>query len=367
MSRGFIGFRRTLIGILGFFLALVILGVLKATNGFIQPVVVALLLSFILNPLVELLVKIRVPRFLAILIVILALLGISVLLGLIVYESVQSILAQYPKYQSRFVDLVNWVTETFQLPPNILSSFEIPRTIASVLVNISSGFIGFVGNVAMTMVFLLFIMGEKPYIKRKLREAVKHERTEQIARIFAQANRQVARYLIIKLFVSFLTGAVIYIGYSILGVDFAFIWGLLTFLFNFIPTIGSIVISVVAILFSAIQFLPDWNLVIIAAVIMVSAQMIIGNILDPKLTGDSLNLSPVVILLALLMWGWLWGTSGLFLAVPLTVGLKITFDSIPGLRYLGILMGTGTKPGPEDPPPGRSGDPEKDQEGSVES
>ena len=344
MSRGFIGFRRSLLGILGFFLALAILGVLKVTSSFIQPFVIALLLSFIMNPLVELFVKIRIPRFVAVVLVILVLLGFSVLLGLILYQSVQSILAEYPKYQTRFIELIGFLSEQFELPPNIISTFELPRTIAGLLVSVSSGLFGFLGNVALTLVFLLFIMMEKPFIKRKLREAIKHERTERIGRIFAAANTQVARYLMIKLFVSFLTGTIVYVGFSLVGVDFPFIWGILTFLFNFIPTIGSIVISVVASVFAVIQFFPDPNPIVISILIMVVAQLVIGNILDPKLTGDSLNLSPVVILLALLLWGWLWGTSGLFLAVPLTVGIKIAFDNIPGLEYLGIIMGTGTKP-----------------------
>jgi predicted PurR-regulated permease PerM len=205
---------------------------------------------------------------------------------------------------------------------------------------------GFLGNVALTMVFLLFIMMEKPFIKLKLREALKHERTEKIGKIFANINKQVGRYLVIKFFVSFLTAIIVFGTFSAVGVDFPFIWALLTFLFNFIPTIGSIIISVVSILFALIQFFPDWNPIILAGISMVTPQLLIGNILDPKLTGDSLNLSPVVILLALLLWGWLWGTSGLFLAVPLTVGIKIAFEYIPGLHFLGVLMGTGSRPAP---------------------
>lgn len=331
---------------LGFFVALAIVASLKFTSSFIQPFVIALLLSFILNPLVEFFVRIHVPHFLAIILVIVILMGFSILIGLVLFESVNSLVAEYPKYQDRFFIVVDFFVETFNLPGDFVTQFEIPRTLASLLVNVSSGLFGFLGNVALTLVFLLFIMMEKPFIKIKLREALKHERTEKIGKIFANVNRHVGRYLLIKFFVSFLTALIVFTVFSTIGVDFPFIWGLLTFLFNFIPTIGSILISAISILFALIQFFPDWNPIILAGIGMIIPQLFIGNILDPKLTGDSLNLSPVVILLALLLWGWLWGTSGLFLAVPLTVGIKIAFEYIPGLEFLGVLMGTGTKPAP---------------------
>jgi predicted PurR-regulated permease PerM len=346
MNNKIIGFRASLQGMLGFFVALAIIGTLKLTSGFIQPFVIALLLSFILNPLVEFFVRIRIPRFFGIILVIVILLGFSVLIGLVMFESVNSLVAQYPKYQDRFFIVVDFFVETFNLPGDFITQFEIPRTLASLLVSVSSNLFGFLGNVALTMVFLLFIMMEKPFIKLKLREALKHERTEKIGKIFANINKQVGRYLVIKFFVSFLTAIIVFGTFSAVGVDFPFIWALLTFLFNFIPTIGSIIISVVSILFALIQFFPDWNPIILAGISMVTPQLLIGNILDPKLTGDSLNLSPVVILLALLLWGWLWGTSGLFLAVPLTVGIKIAFEYIPGLHFLGVLMGTGSRPAP---------------------
>ncbi len=344
MSHGFIGFRKSLLGFLGFFAALAILGMFKVTSGFIQPFVIALLLSFILNPLVEVFVKIKIPRFLAIILVIFVLLGMSLLVGVILYQSIQSILAQYAKYQSRFLNLVNFLTTEFDLPPNLISTLEITRTMATLLVNISSGFFGFLGNVSLTLVFLLFILLERPLMKRKLREAFHDKKTEDMNEIFININNQVGRYLIIKLFVSLLTGTIIFIGFSFMGLDFPFVWAVLTFLFNFIPTIGSIVITGITAIFAVIQFFPQWNIIIGVVTLMTITQLLIGNILDPKLTGDSLNLSPVVILLALLLWGWLWGTSGLFLAVPLTVGMKIIFEYVPGLEFLGIVMGTGVHP-----------------------
>jgi len=344
MSSGFLGFRKTLIGILGFFVFLAIVGMLKVAAAFIQPFVIATLLSFLLNPIVEAFHKIKIPRVVGILVVILILLGLSLVLGLVVTESVRSILSEFPLYQEKFTNLVNTVVTELNLPPNVLDQLELPMAAYNLAWNAAPGLLSFVGSAVLMLVFLIFIMLEKPYLRPKLLAAVKDEETTRIARIMASTNTQVGRYLKIKFFVSFLTATIVFVGFSLIGVDFAFLWAVLTFLFNFIPTIGSIVISLVAILFAYLQFAPDINPFIGAAVTMVGTQVVVGNFVDPKLTGDGLNLSPVVVLLALLMWGWLWGTIGLFLAVPLTVALKIIFDNVPSLHFLGTLMGTGQPP-----------------------
>jgi AI-2 transport protein TqsA len=319
-----------------------IMGFLKLTGTVLIPFVVAFLLSFVLNPAVEALVKIRIPRLISIIIVILVLLGLSFLIGLILYESVQSILRNFPKYQQRYLDLIDFVSVTFNLPADYFQTLELSGNLLSLIGQVSSNLVGFLGNVMLVLIFMLFLFLEKPFIRRKLVDAIRHDETERVARIFADITKQVGRYLMVKFFVSSLTAVVVGIGFTLIGVDFAFIWAVLTFLFNFIPTIGSITISGITAVFAVVQFFPDYQPIILALLAMVVPQLIIGNILDPKMLGNSLNLSPVIILVAMLIWGYLWGVAGLFLAVPLTVGLKIIFEHFPNLRYIGILMGTGT-------------------------
>ncbi len=333
---------RTIIALLATIAVFLILGFLKLAGTVLIPFIVAFLLSFVLNPAVEALVKIRIPRIIAIIIIILILLGLSFLVGLILYESVQSILSNFGKYQQRYLDLIAFASETFNLPADYFETLELTGTILSLVGQVSSNLVGFLGNVSLVLIFMLFLFLEKPLIRRKLVDAIRHDETERLARIFADITKQVGRYLFVKFFVSTLTAIVVYFGFSLIGVDFAFIWAVLTFLFNFIPTIGSITISAVTAAFAVIQFFPTYQPIVLAMLAMAVPQLIIGNILDPKLLGNSLNLSPVVILIALLIWGYLWGVAGLFLAVPLTVGLKIIFEHFPNMRYIGIIMGTGT-------------------------
>jgi predicted PurR-regulated permease PerM len=101
------------------------------------------------------------------------------------------------------------------------------------------------------------------------------------------------------------------------------------------------VITAVSAAFAVVQFLPQWNLIIATFLSMAVTQIVIGNVVDPQLLGERLNLSPVVILLSLLVWGWIWGVIGMFLAVPITAAIKITLENVPGVRAIGILMGTG--------------------------
>ena len=136
--------------------------------------------------------------------------------------------------------------------------------------------------------------------------------------------------------------ALVWTAFSLIGVDFAFIWAVLSFLFNFIPSIGSIVVGVTSSVFALVQFYPDCEPHSRGGISMLTIQLVLGNVIDPKLQGDSLKISPVVILFSLLFWGWLWGIVGLFLAVPLTVALKIVFENIPG-RVCGVLMGRRVK------------------------
>jgi AI-2 transport protein TqsA len=325
-----------------FIIALVAIGgVLRLTGSIFIPFVIAILLSFVFAPVVTFLVRRHVPRFLAITFVLLIFLAFGFLIALVIYSSFQSLLREFPTYQARFLQLLQDVIVRFDLPPDIISQLQITRTIGTTLLSFSGNFMSFASGFMVVLIFLLFLLMEKPYTRRKLTMAVRDETTRRLSRVLLHITSQIGRYVAVKLFVSALTAIIVYIAFTVIGVDFPFVWGVLTFLFNFIPSIGSIAITFISGTFALVQFLPDWNPILAAFLTMATAQFFIGNVIDPKMLGDRLNLSPVVILLSLLLWGWLWGTAGLFLAVPLTVAIKITFENVPGMEAYGILMGTG--------------------------
>jgi predicted PurR-regulated permease PerM len=124
-------------------------------------------------------------------------------------------------------------------------------------------------------------------------------------------------------------------------VDFAVTWGALTFILNFIPTIGSIIASVPPILVALVQFHPSLLPAFATLASVLAIQMIMGNVISPKVLGDRLNLSPVVVLLSLVFWGWLWGFVGAILAVPIASAIRIVCENIEALHPIGVLMGSG--------------------------
>ena len=313
--------------------------VMQQASSILQPLVIAMLLTLVLDPLVERLHRLRIPRIAAILIVIVMILGVGTLLVLLLYSSVQAVVRQVPGYLERLLELVQELTVTLDLPADALLGLDIIGPIGSSLVSFSGSFLSVLGSLTMVLIFLLFLLLEKPYLRPRVMDALQGPRTERIFRIVEHTNAQIGRYLSVKLFVSAVTGVLVWIAFSIIGVEFALIWAVLSFLFNFIPSIGSIVIGVVSTVFAFVQFYPEPGRIVAAGVSMLTIQLVLGNVIDPKMQGDSLKISPVVILFSLLFWGWLWGVVGLFLAVPLTVVIKIVTENIPGFEFIGVLMG----------------------------
>ncbi len=315
--------------------------VLRVAATVFLPLAVAILLSFVFSPVVRFLHRLKIPRLVGIVVVILFLLALGFLIGLVLYSSTQSLLREFPVYQQRFTTLVAQVIERFDLPADILDQLQIGVAIRGIALEVSGNLVSFLSGFTLVVIFLLFMLLEEPYLRAKLLDAVQGRATRKLTIMIAHINQQVSRYLVVKFLISALTAGTVFVAYLVIGVDFPFIWLVLTFLFNFIPSIGSIAITIIASIFALVQFLPDWNYVILAAGAMSLTQLLIGNILDPQLLGERLNLSPVVILLSLLLWGYIWGVMGMFIAVPITGAIKIAFENIPATRPIGVMMGTG--------------------------
>jgi predicted PurR-regulated permease PerM len=128
---------------------------------------------------------------------------------------------------------------------------------------------------------------------------------------------------------------------EIIGVDFAVTWGALAFFLNFIPTVGSIMASIPPILLALVQFYPSLWPGIITLITVMTIQLGMGNALAPKVMGDQLNLSPVVVLLSLLFWGWLWGIVGALISIPIAAAIKIICENIETLHPISVMMGSG--------------------------
>jgi predicted PurR-regulated permease PerM len=331
------------------FIALVLAGaVLKITATVVLPFIIAILLAFILDPLVRALEKVHVPRFLAILLII-AGIGFGLYLaGLILFSSGKTILSQYPRYEKRFLEIYGWIAGFFGLPydehqtfiDNIWGQLGVRNQIRNYTLSITNGFIDFLKSLVMVLLFMVFLLLEAAHLEEKIAIAFEHRFSGSIRSIVEAIVRQVSRYLTIKFFVSLATGILVSLGLALLHVDFWLIWGVISFILNFIPTIGSIAAGAGVTLFALLQFWPHGWPVVGAFLVMLFVNFVIGNILEPQIQGDNLGISPFVVLVSLLAWGWLWGFVGLVLAVPMTVIVKIICEHVPILEPVAILIGS---------------------------
>jgi predicted PurR-regulated permease PerM len=185
----------------------------------------------------------------------------------------------------------------------------------------------------------MFLLVEASNFKEKLTIAFEG-RSERINQIGHDLMNQVTRYLTAKFLISLATGIVFAIALRIVGLEFAVIWGVIQFFLNFIPTLGSVAAAIGISLFALIQFWPNPVPVILIIVILLLLNIILGNILDPKIIGEHVGISPLMILLSLLIWGWIWGFTGMVVAVPMMVIIKIVCENVPILEPVSIFIGS---------------------------
>ncbi|MEN8304376.1 MAG: AI-2E family transporter, partial [Campylobacterota bacterium] len=152
-------------------------------------------------------------------------------------------------------------------------------------------------------------------------------------------SSQIKEYMVLKAVISFFTGLIVWVALLIVGTDYAFLWAVIAFLFNFIPNIGSIIAAVPAVLLTLVQ-LGTLSSVIVAAVYVV-INVLIGSVVEPKVMGKGLGLSTLVVFLSLIFWGWLLGIVGMLLSIPLTIMVKIILDDNEKTKWVSVLLGTG--------------------------
>ena len=337
---------------LGLLAVIAVGAVLKAAQGVVIPLLIAWLLSYLLAPAVTFLVRrLRFPAPLAVAGVILLLLLASWGAGLVIHQRLLAFAKAFPAYQDKISALYAHYGTELNVPAAVLKDLDLTAQVGPLVLRTSRFFIAFITNAVLVMIFLVFMLLAKPFANDKLRAAFSPERADAFIAITNTISRQIGAYLGALFVISFVTGLVVWGALAWIGVEFAFTWGLLAFVLNFIPTLGSIVASIPPVLMALAQHAPDvWPAVGVAAVLFV-IQQTLGNFIAPKVYGDRLNLSPVVILLFLVFWGWLWGITGALLAVPLAAAIQITLAHIPTLAPLAVMMGSGKRYAKKNPPP----------------
>lgn len=338
---------------LGLILVFLVVWVLIIGQTIILPFMIALFLSFLLDPIVEQLTRWKIPLSIAVAITLLLAFVFLYLVGLLVYANIQIFVKQFPIYQDR---LLSWLREIIHQveyllgePLSIrdlklneylvsLQSFSIAKNVLSSV----GSFVTFMLKTLIVIIFIAYLLTGKRNINNKIKNAFPEGQAFRIITILDNVTNQIQLYLGVKTIVSFITGVISIIIFYAFGLDFVIFWGFLIFIFNYIPNIGSVIASLLPTLFSLLQFgSPTRAFWLIVA--MTILQLSMGNIVEPRMMGRSLNLSPLFVIMSLIFWGYIWGIAGMILAVPILGTLTIIFENIESLRFLSVFIRGKTK------------------------
>jgi predicted PurR-regulated permease PerM len=195
------------------------------------------------------------------------------------------------------------------------------------------------GNTFLIIIYVVFLLFEQAVFPRKIRALFPEEdQFNQFHDVVGHINNAIRAYFKVKLTVSLLTAFASYVLMALVGLDFAIFWAFLIFLLNFIPNIGSLIATIFPALLSLVQFEDSLAPFLIILIGVGSIQLIVGNFLEPRMMGSSLNISSLVVILALTLWGAIWGIAGMILCVPITVILMLILAEFPSTRPIAILL-----------------------------
>ena len=320
----------------------VVVAGMRAINVILVPFLFSVLLAIIAATPVRWLVERRVPRVLAVALVVLALLGIGVTAGTLLGSSLLDFTVSLPFYQARLeaelAGVVTWIEQRagVDVQNEIVERLLDPAQILQIIGVLLSGLGGLLGNVALVVLTMIFMLLEASDLPIKLRATIGDPGValQQWQRVAENVNR----YLALKTLISLVTGVAVTILLISVGVDYPFLWGVLAFLLNYIPNIGSLIAAVPAVLLAFVQFGMGRALVTAAGYLVIN--MIMGNFIEPRVLGRGVGLSTLVVFLSLVFWGWVLGPAGLLISVPLTMLVKIGLENNPETRWIAIMLGS---------------------------
>ena len=329
------------------FIAIVLLAlVLKTLQALLKPLAVALIFSFLIISVVRSAKKKGVPSWLTLTVIIIISILIVVGLGFLLQGKIAEINSALPGYEEGIKESVSTFYSSGESISfgdkrlnlrEFLGSEEIGEYIIKIVSTVVNSLLGLISGLFLVIIFLIFIVPSHDAIVENIGKAYARDK-KRFKTAAAKIEKAIQDYLRVKVLISLGTSIVSALILLFFGFDFIIVFALLFFALNFIPNIGSFIVVAAALAFYALN--SGFGVGFFAlAVLLIITQVIFGNILDPKLSGNKLKISPLVILLLLLFWGWVWGIVGLLISVPLTSILKIILEEGESTRAFAEMMG----------------------------
>ncbi|MFC2104657.1 AI-2E family transporter [Bacteroidota bacterium] len=313
-------------------------------KNLLLPFVVALIFWFLIKEIRDVLNRVKfidekVPNTILNIIGFAAIFAIIGGIAKILTVNIQQLSSQLPVYQSNITKITAAINTTFNIDvvnsvKEFLGEYEYTKLLSGLFNSITEVF----GDAFLIIIYTLFLLLEEPYFSKKINAIyAKKDDLDDVNKVLRELDKSIGRYISLKTLISLFTGILSYIALLFIGLDAPLFWAFLIFLMNYIPAIGSLIATVFPSIFAMLQFgelMPGvWVLIIVGAI-----QLVVGNYIDPKLTGSSLNVSPLVVLIGLAFWGAIWGIIGMILSVPITVMMIIIFSQFPNTKGIAVLL-----------------------------
>lgn len=323
-------------GSLVFLAAVALAMVLKFTQTIMIPFVLAIFVVSIVSPIMDyLILRWKVPHWVGVVAALLVVLAFSAITMLFAFSVLQELLETSKKYWESSITLVERTATNLSVFLDERFDMEVEFNVGMVLKDFNKELVGFstgtfgkaVNNfttLVFVMIFVFFLLaGRDPQVI--------------LRGVYKEVDVKIRRYLRVKIFVSALTGLLVWLELWMVGMELAPLFGLIVFFLNFIPSIGSIIATFIPIPLALVQF--DSNLTVLYVFLVPGVtQFLIGNVLDPKMLGEGLELHPIAVLLSLAFWGVIWGVVGMLLAAPMTAILRIVLVQSETLKPMGQLL-----------------------------
>lgn len=334
-------------------LVIIMAGLRSISDAVLNPLLLALFITVIVSPVMSWGKRRGLSPAFTIILVLLGLVFLAMIAVALLGTALQQFLRQLPEYTDLLSEqeqvLIQWLdSHGFAGELQGKNHLFDPSAAASLLSQFINGLISLLGKSVIIIVLVGFMLAEIAWLPGKIRSASRDsERTMNRAALIAQNIR---KYIAIKTQVSLLTGVLIYLGTSFLGVPSPIVWGFMAFLLNYIPNIGSIIASIPAI---AIAYLSPQGIhfaglnlelgsgatALLTAGLYICVNQLFGSFIEPRWQGRGLGLSPLVVFISLLFWGWMLGPIGMLVSAPLTMAVKIALEGYDDSRWLSILLG----------------------------
>jgi len=325
-------------------IVLFLIGVfLRLARPVLVPFAMALLISFAVSPALDFLVRRKVPKALALVLILIFSFAVLYLLGMVFYSGGKSLASELPSYTEMvrgFLARIDSLVPDPRLKVGLtewIQGFNIGQA-GTFLLSAPGPFFSFMSDLLLIFVFMTFILAGRGRLVRKIDEAFPAAEASTLSRTAVRMDCEIQKYLAAKTLTNLLIGILVAAVLSILGVRFAVVFGVLAVIFNYVPTLGAVVsVALPALLFMFLE--GGLTLKVVLVVVLLTAiHLALTRLLERRLMAKELRLSPLLVLFSLFFWAWLWGIPGMILAVPLLTATRIFFDNVPSLRFLGTMM-----------------------------